>query len=97
MLQGGLLETDLYDMPKGFEAKDVLEVGSNHWKEQLKLPAEERHYGKGADTGAARRAESALSHCAAASTTTANDVRAHTSATDLPFCRCPCVQASCTR
>ena len=46
-LQGGLLETDLYDMPKGFEAKDVASVGGELWKEQLKLPKEEQRYGKG--------------------------------------------------
>lgn len=44
---GGLLETDLYDMPKGSEAKDVLSAGLDLWNEQLKLPAEERKYGKG--------------------------------------------------
>ena len=47
--QGGLLEEDLYDMPKGFEAKDVLATGSDLWNEQLKLPAEERRYGAGKD------------------------------------------------
>ena len=45
--QGGLLETDLYDMPKGSEAKDLLSAGLDLWNEQLKLPAEERKYGKG--------------------------------------------------
>eukprot|EP01044_Picomonas_judraskeda_P009918 COSAG03_NODE_1244_length_4484_cov_12.880046_2_plen_476_part_00 len=44
---GGLLETDLYDMPKGFEAKDVSKDGIELWNEQLKLPKEEQAYGKG--------------------------------------------------
>ena len=58
-LQGGLLETDLYDMPKGFEAKDVASVGGELWKEQLKLPKEEQRYGKGERTSLGGRGRQA--------------------------------------
>ena len=58
--QGGLLETDLYDMPKGSEAKDLLSIGLDLWNEQLKLPAEEQKYGKGKHN--ARRQASSLSY-----------------------------------
>lgn len=45
---GGLEETDLFDMPTGYEAQDVGAGAMALWAKQLELPKEERRFGKGA-------------------------------------------------